>query len=432
MQPLRIVVALAAVVVVAGCGGKSPAGKRAGAPTCKEASVVLAAKGDAKVRDPRREAAINKVCVADKWPPDLIKCVTSWPEVEDCLMRLTERQRQRYITARVAAKEPANTAEVEVGVEGGEVGDVFGGIADPPVDCASGIGDVASYDPPIAGTGDARDFMVGLRQVSVRELCDNGWPDDVRRCFADGYDATTCRSKLDAVEGQALDDRLADDAALLVRITNAGKKAANIDCKKVVAVHYGDARWQGKLGQLKPAARKKAIAASRAAMKTACTDDGWSASLRGCIVAEDSDRCLRASGQEPSRWGFPAASVGGGISTAGLFDRIGADSGVAIIAATWVQVASLDDRIRDYFANADESVLLASMTDQMCELVGGPCHYRGKDMRTAHAGMALTQADFDAFLDDLGVALDSAGVAAADRATIISLYRAMSADIVAP
>jgi hypothetical protein len=35
----------------------------------------------------------------------VIKCVVGWPEVEDCIVRLTEPQRQRYITARVAAKD---------------------------------------------------------------------------------------------------------------------------------------------------------------------------------------------------------------------------------------------------------------------------------------------------------------------------------------
>ena len=38
---------------------------------------------------------------------------------------------------------------------------------------------------------------------------------------------------------------------------------------------------------------------------------------------------------------------------------------------------------------------------KICEAGGGPCKYKGKDMKSAHAGMQISGADFDALVEDL-------------------------------
>jgi aryl-alcohol dehydrogenase-like predicted oxidoreductase len=42
----------------------------------------------------------------------------------------------------------------------------------------------------------------------------------------------------------------------------------------------------------------------------------------------------------------------------------------------------------------------ANLVDQICEASEGPCTYEGLDMKTAHRGMGVSDADFDALVED--------------------------------
>ena len=45
------------------------------------------------------------------------------------------------------------------------------------------------------------------------------------------------------------------------------------------------------------------------------------------------------------------------------------------------------------------------LADQFCVILGGDCQYTGRDMRTTHAQMGLTRADFNALVEVLQVAM---------------------------
>jgi hemoglobin len=51
-------------------------------------------------------------------------------------------------------------------------------------------------------------------------------------------------------------------------------------------------------------------------------------------------------------------------------------------------------------------------------------------MKTAHAGMGLTNADFDALVEDLVKALDAAGVQQKEKDDLLAILGPMRADIV--
>jgi hemoglobin len=70
------------------------------------------------------------------------------------------------------------------------------------------------------------------------------------------------------------------------------------------------------------------------------------------------------------------------------------------------------------------------LVDQICEASGGPCKYTGKDMKTAHAGMGITEADFNALVEDLAGALDKFKVATEDKNTLLGVLGPMKKDIV--
>jgi hemoglobin len=101
-----------------------------------------------------------------------------------------------------------------------------------------------------------------------------------------------------------------------------------------------------------------------------------------------------------------------------------------MIVDTWVMTIASDSRISQYFANADIGMLQSHLYDQLCELVGGPCKYTGKDMKTAHRGMGVTGADFNALVEDLVGALDKFKVGEKEKGDLLGALGPMKTDIV--
>src|SRR5262245_11412848 len=94
-----------------------------------------------------------------------------------------------------------------------------------------------------------------------------------------------------------------------------------------------------------------------------------------------------------------------------LYERLGGKKAIAAVVDEFVSRVAADARINRYFAAtaSDAGRLKAfkgKLVDQICEASGGPCKYKGKDMKTAHMGMGVTGADFDALVQDLVGALD--------------------------
>src|SRR5262249_6355216 len=101
-----------------------------------------------------------------------------------------------------------------------------------------------------------------------------------------------------------------------------------------------------------------------------------------------------------------------------LYDRLGKKGGNRPVGKDLVeQRVANDSRINGFFAHADLPGLEMKLVEQICEATGGPCKYTGlyKDMKTAHAGLAIKDADFNALVEDLRASLDQFKVGAAEQ-----------------
>jgi hemoglobin len=70
------------------------------------------------------------------------------------------------------------------------------------------------------------------------------------------------------------------------------------------------------------------------------------------------------------------------------------------------------------------------LVDQMAALAGGPCIYVGRDMKTSHAGLAITKDEWEINLKYTRAALDKFKIPTKEQAEFIALFERYKADIV--
>ena len=101
----------------------------------------------------------------------------------------------------------------------------------------------------------------------------------------------------------------------------------------------------------------------------------------------------------------------------------------------FVANCAADARINKFFTAtaADKNRLAAfknKLVDQICEAAGGPCKYTGRDMKTAHAGMGIGNADFNALVEDLTKSLNKFKVAKPEQDQLLGVLGPMRPQIV--
>jgi hemoglobin len=118
-----------------------------------------------------------------------------------------------------------------------------------------------------------------------------------------------------------------------------------------------------------------------------------------------------------------------------LYERLGGKKSITAVVDDFVGRVAADSRINSFFKDtaADQKRLAKfkkNLVDQICQASGGPCKYMGKDMKTAHAGMGITSADFNALVEDLVAALDKFKVGDKEKNELLGALGPMKSDIV--
>lgn len=129
--------------------------------------------------------------------------------------------------------------------------------------------------------------------------------------------------------------------------------------------------------------------------------------------------------------GTGSSSRSGSIaSTASLYDRLGGKPAITAVVDQFVANVAADSRINARFATTDIPKLKGHLVDQVCGATEGPCTYNGRDMKPTHAGMRITNDEFNALVQDLVAALDKFNVPLKETNELLALLAPMKKDIV--
>ena len=113
-----------------------------------------------------------------------------------------------------------------------------------------------------------------------------------------------------------------------------------------------------------------------------------------------------------------------------LYDRLGGIGAITAVVESFRDRVAADDRINLKFARTDLARLRKMLIDQVCEATGGPCHYKGRSMKEAHAGMAVTKGEFDALVDDLVKTLNQFKVPGHEQSELLAILGPLEPEIV--
>lgn len=116
--------------------------------------------------------------------------------------------------------------------------------------------------------------------------------------------------------------------------------------------------------------------------------------------------------------------------TTSLYDRLGGKSAITAVVDEFVGNVANDARINSRFATTNIPRLKGHLVDQVCGATGGPCTYTGRDMKTTHRGMRISNADFSALVEDLVAALNTFKVPQKEQSELLGLLGPMKSDIV--
>ena len=81
-------------------------------------------------------------------------------------------------------------------------------------------------------------------------------------------------------------------------------------------------------------------------------------------------------------------------------------------------------------SNDSKQRIRQHIVDQLCMATGGPCVYTGRTMKASHAGLGITEEDWNVAVGDLVATLNKFRVPAAEQGELAAILNTVKSDIV--
>ena len=143
--------------------------------------------------------------------------------------------------------------------------------------------------------------------------------------------------------------------------------------------------------------------------------------VSGFSVAQSMDKPMAAATPASA---YPVAPA------AGLYDAFGGQTGIRALMDDFVGRLKADPRLAEAFKDANAGNLAKQLSDQVCQLSGGPCVYKGPSMKEAHANMDVTRTDFNALVEVLQLSMDARGIPFTRQNQLLALLAPMHRDVI--
>jgi len=116
-----------------------------------------------------------------------------------------------------------------------------------------------------------------------------------------------------------------------------------------------------------------------------------------------------------------------------LYQRLGGYDAISAVANDLLPRLQADARLGRFWQHRAEDGVKREkqlLIDFLCSSAGGPLYYTGRDMKTSHKGMKISESDWSAFLGHLNSTLDAFKVPKVEREEVIGFIQSTKAEIV--
>ena len=116
-------------------------------------------------------------------------------------------------------------------------------------------------------------------------------------------------------------------------------------------------------------------------------------------------------------------------SLAPVYKQFGEQAGLVALMDLFMSKLVADPRTRRFFENADQVAVKKHLVEQFCVILGGPCNYTGRDMRTAHKGFDIDRGQFNALVELLQQSMSERGIPFRAQNKLLAKLAPMHRDI---
>ena len=116
-----------------------------------------------------------------------------------------------------------------------------------------------------------------------------------------------------------------------------------------------------------------------------------------------------------------------------LYKRLGGYDAIAAVTDDFIVRLATDKKLGRFFVGASENSKIRIrqlVKDQLCAATGGPCAYIGRDMKTTHKGLGITEEDWNIAVKHLLATLTKFNVPESLQKEIAGALTSLKADIV--
>jgi hemoglobin len=120
-------------------------------------------------------------------------------------------------------------------------------------------------------------------------------------------------------------------------------------------------------------------------------------------------------------------------TTETLYHRLGGYDAIAAATDDLLARLQADPQLAGYWkgaSNDNRRHARQLIVDFMVEAAGGPAYYTGRDMKTAHDGMHIDEADWDVFMHHSAAMLDNFGVLAREKDEVLAFFSSLKDEVV--
>jgi hemoglobin len=131
------------------------------------------------------------------------------------------------------------------------------------------------------------------------------------------------------------------------------------------------------------------------------------------------------------------ATAAGEAESKSLYDRLGGAYPIAVVVDDFIErllvneTLNANPAIKEARARVPSAGLKFHVTTLVCQVTGGPCKYVGRDMKTSHANLNISEKEWQVMLAEFSKTLAKFKVLVAEQRELIDIVNSTKTQIVA-